>query len=80
MDIHIHENMVQFLKIKHAVKLPKTTDIILRVLFHFLFSKPLWRIYNVQWTWLVPVDRFDETKSIKSELSRRPQCNLGVTF
>lgn len=78
MDIHIHENMVQFLKIKHAVKLPKTADIILRVLFHFLFSKPLLHLYNIQWTWLV--DRFDETKSIKSEVSHRPQCNLDVTF
>ena len=73
MDIHIHENMVQFLKIKHAVKLPKTADIILRVLFHFLFSKPLLHLYNIQWTWLV--DRFDETKSIKSDCQRVHKCS-----
>ena len=73
MDIHIHENMVQFLKINHAVKLPKRADIILRVLFHFLFSKPLLRLYNIQWTWLV--DRFDETKSIKSDYQRVHQCS-----
>ena len=75
MDIHIHENMVQFLKIKHAVKLPKRADIILRVLFHFLFSKPLLHIYNIQRTWLVPVDRFDETKSIKADYQRVHQCS-----
>ena len=29
---------------------------------------------------LLWIHRFDETKSIKSEVSHRPQCNLDVTF